>query len=1216
LIQRNYLNYNQNNQYIMRYIPLLSLAIFLVLLSPAVLAQSTPAIFYTDIISGPNTGGENNNGCYLTIFGKGFGNSRGTSTVTVGGGAVASYKYWSDSKVSVQLGPAASSGNVVLTTSAGSTAASEQFTVRAGDIYFVSSTGNDGTGVVNDITKSYRCPNTVLGLAAFGAGDFVVTRGGTYDLDDGNNCLSSAGNGWINIPNKGSFGSPITIYGYPGETIMAQIDGAQMLFRHGSSSPFEHFVIANFNASITSCNTGGIMAIGSTASGGICTSNVRGTSQNAKARFWRIANIDVTGNGIGGMCTGTSGASPIEVGWSENGKIFGYSIHDFGTPANQECHGHILYIATTQSDNEFGWIHLYNVPYTRAAIQVHQDGFGGACTNKAYLTDLIIHDVKIHNIQGQPILFDGGTGNITLYNALVYDVQARAGTENYCNYGTIFAPRGGWGYGNYKIYNNTFYVNPDYTGAGSLIEWQGNIVAAEIKNNIFVVTDPQDNYYGYDGTPNITISSVDYNIWYGSSSGLPPFAGSHDSILDPKLTDPVNDDFTPQSNSPACGAGDPSIGPDIGAIACEIQCTENWTCTPWSSCSGGQQSRACTDQNNCGTTQSKPAETQSCVSGPPPTLLFSDLISAPKSGLGDGLGQGAIVTIWGKNLGATQGASKVYVKDSAGVSREAVYVYNWRNATQHAGHPADLYTYHKMQYIQFSVPSASADGPGSIYAVVNGVASNELPLTIRSTGTIRYVGNGCGAGQGSPANSGPGTYASPWQTFQYAVGGTSAMAAGDTLYVCNGYVADDEWDGIGVNNYVGSNSTSRTSFLAYPNSAVTIQCNSGRHTALANWGSGDHITVSRMKLIANAQAVDTGAGALGYWRIIANEVTDYVCAEDSAAAFGSSAGTNDLIIYGNYIHDWGCSATSNQQHTTYFSLRNGASQPEAYDLGWNYLINNQARDSFHIYDEHQCQGWTGIFKIHDNVVVNQVGAGNDMGGSCDTGRSMPLELLFYNNLFINTGKNQDDGDFGVPTIAIWGSSDPAVPSIHGSGRFYNNTFYGFFGGAAWYDKGVVCAHHLVKPATQFYWHWKNNVIVDTQDVVFYCEGYPDWVNPTTTGHNLWYSIPNPSKSPPSWDTNTLNVDPLFMDPVNGDFTPQANSPVCGAGDPSIGPDIGAIPCASSSSACIHESDNNPCNGCISQPELTAYIDRWKFNNQDVTIRELISAIGEWKRNSC
>ncbi len=49
--------------------------------------------------------------------------------------------------------------------------------------------------------------------------------------------------------------------------------------------------------------------------------------------------------------------------------------------------------------------------------------------------------------------------------------------------------------------------------------------------------------------------------------------------------------------------------------AVKEQCTYSWTCTDWSSCSGGIQTRLCTDQNNCNTTLGKPEETQNCDSG-------------------------------------------------------------------------------------------------------------------------------------------------------------------------------------------------------------------------------------------------------------------------------------------------------------------------------------------------------------------------------------------------------------------------------------------------------------------------------------------------------------------------------------------------------------------------------------------------------------------------
>ena len=59
-------------------------------------------------------------------------------------------------------------------------------------------------------------------------------------------------------------------------------------------------------------------------------------------------------------------------------------------------------------------------------------------------------------------------------------------------------------------------------------------------------------------------------------------------------------------------------------------------------------------------------------------------------------------------------------------------------------------------------------------------------------------------------------------------------------------------------------------------------------------------------------------------------------------------------------------------------------------------------------------------------------------------------------------------------------------------------------------------------------------------------------------------------------------------------------------------DIGAYEYVNGT-ACAHKSDIPPCDGCVSNTELISFIDRWKFNNQDVTIRELIEAIWYWKR---
>jgi len=41
-------------------------------------------------------------------------------------------------------------------------------------------------------------------------------------------------------------------------------------------------------------------------------------------------------------------------------------------------------------------------------------------------------------------------------------------------------------------------------------------------------------------------------------------------------------------------------------------CTPSWQCSSWSTCSGGTQTRTCTDSNNCGTLTNKPATSQTC----------------------------------------------------------------------------------------------------------------------------------------------------------------------------------------------------------------------------------------------------------------------------------------------------------------------------------------------------------------------------------------------------------------------------------------------------------------------------------------------------------------------------------------------------------------------------------------------------------------------------
>jgi hypothetical protein len=51
----------------------------------------------------------------------------------------------------------------------------------------------------------------------------------------------------------------------------------------------------------------------------------------------------------------------------------------------------------------------------------------------------------------------------------------------------------------------------------------------------------------------------------------------------------------------------------------------------------------------------------------------------------------------------------------------------------------------------------------------------------------------------------------------------------------------------------------------------------------------------------------------------------------------------------------------------------------------------------------------------------------------------------------------------------------------------------------------------------------------------------------------------------------------------------------------------------SSPSCIHKSELPLCDGCVEETELLAFIARWKINSSDPTLKELMEAIGLWKR---
>src|SRR5215472_3422932 len=142
-----------------RWSGLLLLLIVLAGALPVRAQTQPPVIFFSDVDSGPNAGGESVSGfsgTYVTLYGLFFGGSQGSSTVTWNGlnclrviGPSGTYSGWGTpylwyQKIVVQLGSACSAGtgNFVVTVN-GKSSNGILFTVRSGNIFCVSTSGSD-----------------------------------------------------------------------------------------------------------------------------------------------------------------------------------------------------------------------------------------------------------------------------------------------------------------------------------------------------------------------------------------------------------------------------------------------------------------------------------------------------------------------------------------------------------------------------------------------------------------------------------------------------------------------------------------------------------------------------------------------------------------------------------------------------------------------------------------------------------------------------------------------------------------------------------------------------------------------------------------------------------------------------------------------------------------------------------------------------------------
>ena len=524
---------------------LVSFGSFLPPVSALTTPVRAPVVLYTDIASGPNSGGENDRGAYLSVFGKNFGPiGLGTLVkVTIGGVEVDNYRYLGVAKgradlqqITVQIGalnhptPGVALPVQVLVDGVGSNT-DQTFTVNPGRMLFVDNVhGNDVTAVPGDIAHPYRHVQVAdTSKAAYGAmqpGDIMVLRGtGTAWTDLGNDTY------FVKFINKsasapsGTAGTgPFTLMAYPTEDVFIDVVGNTT--HKGAISGVD----------TTSGYLGGLwitiadLHIESGGNAGVIAVQIGGD-------HWRIVNNELT------AATATNNAFAAGInGNGTNSYWVGNHIHNIAGGVLQQNHG--IYI-----DGDGSYEIAYNtIDHVTGGngMQLYVNGGNGSdFGNNVSFHHNSVHDISKHGIN----IADGAQNNIKVWNNIVYNT---AYASLRFNTNTLHGA---------KIYNNTFYnaVTSGNGIYGSITnDWGFPSDALDLENNIVVPTAGR-NYTGGSVGMDVGIGTLSNNLWNGGAGSVA--FDSHPVSGNPQFVNTAADDFHLQSNSAAIDAGSSGAAP-------------------------------------------------------------------------------------------------------------------------------------------------------------------------------------------------------------------------------------------------------------------------------------------------------------------------------------------------------------------------------------------------------------------------------------------------------------------------------------------------------------------------------------------------------------------------------------------------------------------------------------------------------------------------------
>lgn len=488
-------------------------------LAPRAFSQTPPpAIFYSDLDGGPNVGGENNGGAYVTLYGDYFGAS---GTVSIGGVKAAVYKQWGApwlwyQKISFQVPPTAAQGATSITvTNANGTSNSIPFNIQAGKIYFVATSGSDGNAGSSGSpwqTMS-KCRQTLA------PGDICYVENGVTQTSDDYNAALILGS-----PGTASAYKAIVVY--PGQTATIGTDaGDRGIYPCSGYSDCpgggNYWVVAGFD--------------------------IRGSEA---VYMSSVHDLKFVANKV--QCPNGNGPTAcFGAGEGQNYRVYGNEVTNAGV-ANASKTYHSMYFSTDANNVDIGWGSVHDSNGCRG-IQFHStsgnDQFG-----------LSVHDNMIYNIRCDGINFatvDPSKGKVEAYNNLIFNAgrgpDPSDGSANYsCIYIPAFTNAGPSGSGAVQIYNNTLYNcgTWDQQYGGAVTTDTSSAVSTTLRNNAI----RQDNGRRYLGSgTNLSRVNGSNNLYFGSGSGPAQTTGNLNA--DPKLAGINVNNFQLQAGSPAIDAG-------------------------------------------------------------------------------------------------------------------------------------------------------------------------------------------------------------------------------------------------------------------------------------------------------------------------------------------------------------------------------------------------------------------------------------------------------------------------------------------------------------------------------------------------------------------------------------------------------------------------------------------------------------------------------------